>query len=230
MQIFWHGFSSIRIETTNAGTKSTLVTDPYANDTGLRFPRTLEPDLVVLSHQDQSRFALDAFTNTPFLIADPGEYEKAGVFVRGIQPVASKSVEGEDEVKEEKVKKDVPADRAIVYRLRAEDMVIAFLGQLDRSLTGEEVEALGNVDILMVPVGGGSVLDTKKAQSAVESIEPRLIIPMYYDVKGVKEKLASVDAFCKELGSVPREDVSKLKLSKKDLPQDSMKICVIERA
>src|SRR3989338_6838027 len=82
MQIYWHGFSCVRIEASYGDQSATLVTDPYEYaDTDYRFPRALEPQVVVLSHQDRTRFSMDSFKNQPFLIADPGEYEVQGMFV-----------------------------------------------------------------------------------------------------------------------------------------------------
>ena len=56
MQIFWHGYSSVRIEAKTGEQECTLVTDPFENEAAVRFPRTLTPDVVVLSHQDRNRF------------------------------------------------------------------------------------------------------------------------------------------------------------------------------
>ncbi|MCR4278815.1 MAG: MBL fold metallo-hydrolase [bacterium] len=250
MQIYWHGFSSIRIEAKSADTNATLVTDPYQNTSGLRFPRTLEPDVVVMSHPDQEEFNLESFANAPYLISEPGEYEKAGIFVRGVpssavvkavkegdeeDPEADRDEEDaekevEEEKGEEKESKQVGGVPTIVYRFDAEDISLGFLGQINRQLTSREIETLGEIDILFIPVGGGDVLDAKSAHKIIDMIEPRIVIPMYYDVDGVKEKLDSVDSFCKALGSCARENVNKLKITSKDLPQDSMKVIVIERA
>jgi len=206
--------TSVRIETKSGDIKATLVTDPYGNETGLRFPRTLEPEIVVLSHQDRERFNLEAFTNNPFVISDPGEYEKAGIFVHGIQDP----------------QKDSDEARSLVYRIDAEDMSIAFLGRLHRKLSSEEIGSLGEIDILIIPVGGGSALDPETAQDVMQAIEPRVVIPVNYGMKDVKEELMDVESFCKKLGSCTRENVNKLKISQKDLPQDTMQIFVIDRA
>lgn len=214
MQLFWHGLSSIRLDAKQGENEATLLTDPYPNETGLRFPRTIEPDVLVLSHQDASRFNSEGAIGTPFTINDPGEYEVKGIAVNGIQdPEADK---------DEK--------RPVIYRFVAEGISIAFLGQLKRKLTPFELEQLGDIDILMVPVGGGDVLDSKAAVEAITSVEPRIIIPLYYDVPGIKEKLTSVDAFCKQMGVCKRQDANKFKITKKDLPADDMLIVVLERA
>lgn len=214
MQIFWHGLSSIRIEAKTANTEGTLLTDPYPNESGLRFPRTAEPDILVLSHQDRKRFNLEGVGGTPFIVSDPGEYEVKGIFAHGIQDPAA---EKDDR-------------RPVIFRIDAEGMSIAFLGQFKRLLTPFEVEELGDIDILALPVGGGDVLDSKNAADTITTIEPRIVVPMYYGIPGVKEKLGTVESFCRQLGVCKRQDSNKLKISKKDLPTEDMLVAVLERA
>ncbi|MCE9586510.1 MBL fold metallo-hydrolase [Candidatus Uhrbacteria bacterium] len=213
MQIFWHGFSCIRIEATHGDQQASLVTDPYSNETGLRFPRTLAPDVVALTHQDDKRFPTDAFTNEPFIIRTPGEYEVNGIFAYAI---ALRSPEDK-----------YPFN--LMYRFQVEGMSIGFLGGLNRALTDEEVASLGSIDILLLPVGGGDLLSAKQAVDIIKAVEPRMVIPLAYHTEGIKEKLGSADAFCKEL-VCKREDGNKLKISKKDLPADELVVTVLERA
>jgi L-ascorbate metabolism protein UlaG (beta-lactamase superfamily) len=213
MQIFWHGYSCIRIEATHGDQQATLVTDPYGNDSGLRFPRTLAPDVVALTHEDDKRFPTDAFTNQPFIIKTPGEYEVSGVFAYAI-PLRT------------------PEDKypfELMYRFEIEGISIGFLGGLKRSLTSDEIAALGNIDILLLPVGGGDRISAKQAVEIINAVEPRMVVPLAYHTDGVKEKLGTADAFCKEM-VCKREDGNKLKISKKDLPSDELVVTVLERA
>jgi L-ascorbate metabolism protein UlaG (beta-lactamase superfamily) len=213
MQIFWHGFTCVRIEATHNDTAATLVTDPYASDSGLRFPRTLAPDVVALSHQDRKRFPLDQFTNQPFLIADPGEYEVKGIFAYAM-PLPEK---------------EAPSPHALAYRFEIEGMSVGFLGGMYRPLSEEELGRLENIDILLIPIGGRT-LTVKQAVEAIHVIEPRVVVPLDYHVEGVKEKLGTPDAFCKELGVCQRQNANKLKISKKDLPAEDLLVAVLERA
>lgn len=191
-----------------------LLTDPYAGDSGLRFPRTLEPEILALSHQDKKRFNLEGVLGQPFIIYGPGEYEIANFFVRGIQdPEAEKQ-----------------ALSRIIYRFNVEDMTLAFLGQLDRPLTNYELEQLGEIDILFIPVGGGAVLDAKGAAGVIKAVDPRVVVPIYFKTPGVKEKLNDIGPFCKELGVCVRENANKLKILKKDLPAEEMMVYVLGRA
>ncbi len=214
MQLFWHGLSCVRIEAEHGDQKATLITDPYDSETGLRFPRTLEPDVIVLSHQNKKQFNLEPFEKKPFVIADPGEYEVNGLFVFG-----------------EAIKGEKGADPHVVaYRFQMEGMSIAFLGGLDRMLTEEEAGKLENIDILLLPVGGGDRIKPKQAVEIMNMIEPRIVVPLYHHIDGLKHELGTADAFCKELGVCQRQDGNKLKILKKDLPAEDVVIHVLERA
>lgn len=219
MQLFWHGYTSIRLESKTGDADCTLITDPFPNEAAVRFPKTVNPDMVVLSHQDQSKFNLEAVEggeHPPFLIADPGEYEVKGVFANGIQDPDADADQGKQ--------------RPVVYRFTAEGMTLAFLGGLNRKLTDKEVERLGSIDILMLPVGGGEYMDAKVAAAVVNAVEPRVVVPIGYDIPGIKAKLGTVDPFCKELGSCDRQDANRLKITKKDLPADNIMVAVLERS
>lgn len=213
MQIFWHGFSCIRIEATHGDQEASLVTDPYSNETGLRFPKTLTPDVVALTHEDDKRFPMDAFSNDPFIIRTPGEFEVNGIFAYAIP------LRGKDE--------KYPFN--LMYRFQLEGMSVGFLGGLNRVLTDEEVSALGNIDILLIPVGGGDLLTAKQAVEIIKAVEPRMVVPLAYHTEGIKETLGTADAFCKEL-VCKRNDSNKLKITKKDLPVDDLVVTVLERA
>ena len=216
MDIVWHGLGSFSISGKPIAGEVTLVTDPYDNSVGLRFPRTLKASIVTSS--DQSDWANNRESiegqgerESPFLVDHAGEYEVSGIFVRGIQ---APKKEGEAHT---------------IFRLVVEGIKIAYLGSIDRKLTNAEVELLGEIDILILPVGGGAVLDVKSANAVVSQVEPRMVIPSHFDTKGMKEKMANVEDFCKEIACA-REDLNKLKVKKSDLPVDDIQLVVLSRA
>ncbi len=215
MQLFWHGYSSVRIETKTGDKGATLLTDPYPNEASLRFPRTIEPDILLLSHQDRTQFNIEGAGGTPFIISDPGEYEVQGLFVHGFQDPKTDEAE---------------KFRPVIYRLVAEGMRLGFLGQLKRQITDKELEELGAIDILLLPVGGGEGIGSKEASEAISRIEPRVVVPLNYSIPGIKTKLEGVDAFCKSLGVCKRQDSNKLKITKRDLPSEDLLVAVLERA
>lgn len=190
------------------------MTDPFESQQSVRFPRTLKPNVVVLSHQDRKWFPLDAFETKPFVVSDPGEYEIGGVFIHGVL------------WKGEEKKGPYP----LLYRFEIEMMSVGFLGGASRQPNEEELGSLEDIDILIVPVGGGDVLTPKQAAEVVREVEPRVVIPIYRHLDGIKESLADAEAFCKELGAAERQNLNKLKIARKDLPAENILVAVLERA
>ncbi len=211
MQLSWLGLSSFEITTKNSGGEVVVVTDPYDNGTGLRFPRTLEGHLVLVSHDEPDANNVAAVTGTPQLVNIPGEFEVRGVFVYGMSTP---------------LKRGVPN---VLYRIETEGMHLAHLGALDRELTDEELKQLGNIDILMVPVGGAGVLSPSLASEVIAQIEPRVVIPMTHQLPNLKTKYETVDAFCKQMGACRKEEMNKYKVTRKDLPEEDMLIVNLTR-
>ncbi|MBI4435084.1 MBL fold metallo-hydrolase [Candidatus Uhrbacteria bacterium] len=216
MQISWNGFSSFEITTKTAGGDVRLVTDPYQNSTGLRFPRTLEAEVLLLSHDEEDANNREAVAGHPYVIDLPGEFEVRSVFVFGVSAPLKREGKG-------------GRLQNLIFRIETEGMRLAHLGALDRELTDEELQKLENIDILMIPVGGGRVMDPKVAAEVISQIEPRVVIPMSHAVEGMKETLGSVDAFCKAFGTCRREEMNKYKVTRKDLPEDDMVIVSLTR-
>lgn len=214
MQITWNGLGSFTILSKPVQGDVALVTDPYDATTGLKLPRALAASVVVQSHDGADASNVGAVAaeegGKPFLVHHAGEFEVKGIFVAGIRAPLKDGTEH------------------TIYRISAEGVRIAFLGAIDRELKDKEVEKLGNIDILILPVGGNDVLSKEKANDVVSQIEPRLVIPSHFDTKGLKKKLEGVEGFCKEL-SCPTEEVNKLKVTKSSLPQDDIRIAVLTR-
>ena len=211
MQISWHGFSCFDIQVNQIGQKASLVIDPYQNSTGLRLPRTLEAQALASTHEGPEANNFSVIAGNPFIMNQAGEYEVGGMFFYVIDaPCQGKT------------------DHRII-RLEAEDMHLAHLGSLNRPLFDEELKELQNIDILMIPVGGGRVLSPKMAVEVIGQIEPRVVIPMFYALPNISETLSSLDVFFKEFGSSPKEEVTKYKISRKDLPEEEMTMVVLAR-
>lgn len=214
----WLGQSCFQFKTKPSATQEevTVVIDPYHPKFGLKLPRNLTADLLLMTHAHEDHAYRDGVSGTPFVVQSPGEYEARGVFVYGI-PTWHDRVQGKER------------GGNTMYRIETEGMTIAHLGDLGHTLSDEQLEQLNGIDILLVPVGGTYTIDVKEAIDVVQSIEPRIVIPMHYHVPGLTVKLAGVDAFLKALGA-PHERVDKLKIVKKDLPQEEMRCLVLEKS
>ena len=129
------------------------------------------------------------------------------------------SLEG---VKKEEKKSSV--DRRAIYSINAEGINIAFLGNFsENTLTESQEEALGEADILIIPVGGKGGLDASSATELSNQLEPFIIIPSHYKTSGLKIKLDSVDEFLKEFGD-KGEDMEKLLIKKSDFEEEKTKV------
>lgn len=207
MTIEWFGKTCVRIGTSD----STVVIDPFGSSSGLKTPR-LSADLVLLSDETTDASVV---SGEPFIVRGPGEYEVKKMFVYGI-PVVNDTNEKQDK-----------RSTQTLYLIEIEGVSIAHLGNLGSQLSNGELERLEGVDILLTPVGGHGVLNAEQASTVISAIEPRIVIPMQYKIPGLKENLESVNAFAKELGVKDSETINKLKIVKKDLPQDNMKVIIL---
>ena len=216
MQIIWNGLSCFEIITNTSEGEVTVVTDPYDNATGLRFPRTLEASVVLVSHDEEDANNLSAIAGTPKVIDMPGEFEVKNVFMYGIDAPLKREVKGK-------------RISNCMFRVESEGMHIAHLGSLDRALTDKELQELENIDILMVPVGGGRVLTPKLAAEVIAQIEPRVVIPMTYELPNLKESLQPIELFLKEMAGTKREEMNKYKVARKDLPEEDMRIVILSK-
>lgn len=198
MVIQWLGQSCFKISTKNTQGEFTVTTDPFTDQSGLKMPK-FSADIVTVSQKQADHDNIDAIKGDPMIITQPGEYETKGIFIYGIPAVNEK-----DKIK------------ATIYKIVAEDVIIGHLGSLSQALTDDQIERLGNVDVLLIPVGGKAYLDGKKAAEAVSQIEPRLVIPMHYKTGDMKSDLNGVEDFIKNSG-LKSETLDKLKIAKKDL-------------
>ena len=195
MQIHYFGLSSFKILTREA----TIITDPFDKSSGLTPPRG-NADILILSEKANPLYsATSGISGEPFLINDPGEYDTKGVTVTGL-PVK----QGDGHV--------------TAFLIESEDIKILNLAHIkDFSLKEDELEALGQIDVLILPTGGGKVMDASDASKIVNDIQPSIVIPSHY---------AKADPFVKEMGG-KAEDLEKLILKKKDLAEEGTKLVVL---
>lgn len=173
-------------------------------------------DIVLVSVNDEDMNGTENSSfgeKQPFAVTGPGEYEIKGVFIKGF-PSASNY----------KNRKRINS----IYTVTLEGMNLCFLGALsEKELSAETEEALGEVDILFVPIGGGDVLDAATAYKLAVNIEPKLIVPMHYGEVGDANALKT---FLKEGGTEKQEAVDKLTIKKKDLEGKEGEIVVLRAA
>ena len=214
MDIVYLGHSSFRIKGKNA----VVVTDPFdPKMVGLKYSG-VEGDIVTVSHNHNDHNQTSLVKNVKKVVVGPGEYEIMGVSILGFASY-------HDGAKGEKRGPNT------IYVFEMDDLRICHLGDLGHELSEDLVEALGDIDILFVPVGGEFTIGPEGAVKVVQAVEPTLTIPMHYQALGLNQEsfkvLAPVEAFLKEVG-LTVERLPKLTVKKEDLGEDQ-KVVVLEK-
>jgi L-ascorbate metabolism protein UlaG (beta-lactamase superfamily) len=203
MEIIWLGHSCFRIR----GKEATIVTDPF--DKTLGYPvKKPTASIVTVSHQHPQHSNLGGVTGSPRVISRPGEYEIANVFINGIATFHD-GVRGEQRGKN------------IVYNIQIEELSICHLGDLGHVPTAEQIEQMSDVDILMVPVGGGATIGATEAVETISLLQPKLVIPMHFKTEAVRMELAPLEPFLKEMGVKESTSQPKLSVTKSSLPTET---------
>ncbi len=215
MQITWHGQSLFQIKTNSQDNNPVnIVIDPFGKDIGLRLPK-LEADILLVTHQHKDHNNTKVVLGDPFLIDGSGEYEIKDVFIRGI-PSFHDNSQGKEQGKN------------TIYTIEAENLKVCHLGALgQKELTEEQVDTIGVIDILLIPVGGNGTISAKESAKILSQIEPKIIIPMHYALPKLKVKLDTSDDFLKAFGIKSLEPIKKLSIKKKNVATDEAKIILL---
>jgi len=199
MKITYIGHSSFKIEIDS----KIFVVDPYdPKALGYDFPE-IKADILLLSHNDPETTYIKGVKDYSMLIDSPGEYETSGIFIYGL-PTYHDAKRGEER------------GENIAYLIEDSGFNVLHLGSLGHELPETTLAKIGDVDVLMIPVGGNYVIDATTATKVISSIEPKLVIPMHYRAEGSKydEQLAKLDDFLEEMGvdkDLKPKDVLELK-------------------
>jgi len=209
MDITWYGHACFRLKSR----EGTVITDPYEKSLGLSLP-PLKADVVTVSHNAPYHNNTKA-TKGAYIIDGPGEYEINGIFVTGVHIAPAKNA------------KD--AARNNVFVIYLDDIAICHLGDLSHVPTQKQVEEMGNIDVLLVPVGGLKALKAAQAAEVVSLIEPYIVIPMHYKLPNITLKLEPVSKFLTEMGITKTETVESLRLAKSGLPEETQVVVMDPR-
>ena len=211
MEITWYGLSCFRLSERGM---ASVVTDPYDHQVVGLEALKLKSEIVTVSHRAPGHDYVQAVKGKNHVITGPGEYEIGGVFITGVQTNGTS-------------KKDADEPRNTLYVFDYNGITIAHLGDIRRIPTQTEVEALGNVHVALVPVGGGGSLSASKAAEIVSVLEPGIVIPMHYSLPNLQLKLAPLSKFLKEMGIGDVEEHDSLKITQTSIPEET-KIVVLK--
>jgi L-ascorbate metabolism protein UlaG (beta-lactamase superfamily) len=207
MQLSWHGQYTVKIVSKD----TTLILDPYATSLGIS-PFRAKAEIVALSNPaDPSMSNMSGVQGSPLVIDTPGEYSFREYSLHSIGW------------------NDADGKERNLQRWMVEDMVVLHVGALNRDLNEQELRELERVDIdvFIVPVGGGSGLSMPQAMKMITTIEPRVVVPIHYSLPGLTEKLDSIKLFAEEMGVSATTSEKKLVLKKSKLPQEDMQTVIL---
>ena len=211
MIITWYGHSCFKFESGEI----VVVTDPFPKKIGLK-PFQGKADIVTESKNHCDHNNTSVIKGSPFIIDGPGEYEVKKTVVRGISSFHDKA-------------KGEARGSNTIYLIQMGQIRLCHLGDLGHILEDDQLEKIGQVDILMIPVGGIFTIGPEEAPKIINQIEPRKVIPMHFDLPKLKigAKLEGVGKFLKEMGVSPKP-VDKLVIKKKDLVQGETEVVVMQ--
>ncbi|MFZ5376770.1 MAG: MBL fold metallo-hydrolase [Patescibacteria group bacterium] len=210
MTITYHGHSCFKLK----GKSGTVVTDPYSDSVGFASP-SLTADVVTVSHQHSDHNAVNrvkpaAGREKPFLIDAVGEYEVGGISVFGnpsFHDVEAGANRGANNI----------------FTIMLDGIRACHLGDLGHELTERQVEEIGLIDVLFVPVGGVYTLDPQQAIKTALALNPSFVVPMHYKTEAHNPdtygSMKTLEDFANEYG-VQINPVEKLVVEKDRLPEE----------
>jgi len=200
VDITWLGHSCFRIK----GSQAVVITDPFSPDSGYSLGKQTA-DIVTVSHQHPSHAYTQGISGEPRIIKGPGEYEISGVLIIGI--ATFHDTQGGQ-----------TRGKNTVYVMEIDGVTLCHLGDLGHVLTSEQVEEIGDIDVLLLPVGGVSTINAAMAAEVIRQLEPKAVVPMHYKTPSLKRELDTVETFLKEMGMDQIETRPKLSVTKSNLP------------
>lgn len=211
MILSWYGLGCVKIETGGI----VIVLNPFYRkpEWGVQRAPGFWADIVLISQENELCNNTQGLDGQAFVISGAGEYEIKDIIIQGIENIRYQ---------------DKGSAQNIIYAIKVEEIRIAHLGMFqDKRLSEEAFEILSDIDLLIMPVGGGMVMNASVAASIAAKVEPRIIIPVFFKTHGLSLKLDPVQNFVKEINLSPVQK-AKLNIKKKDLTDKETKLVVLE--
>lgn len=201
MRIRWLGHACFLIETE----QGRVVTDPFDPSVGYPAPK-VAADVVTVSHSHYDHSAVENVKGNPVVVNTSGLSEVGGIKIKGIRTFHDK--------KEGKLR-----GQNLVFVLEAEGLRVAHLGDLGHLLDSDQKAELGEIDILLIPVGGTYTIDAEEAYKLAGDVKAKVVIPMHYKTPHCAIDIGPVERFTQyypEVVKMPYLEVNRTNL--RDLP------------
>jgi len=183
MKITWYGHACFRMVSRGL---AAVVTDPYDHKVVGYKALNLRGTVVTVSQDLPDYNNISAVKSNPRVLGGPGEFEIGGVFITAVR------TNGKNRKNDEA--------RNALYVFDFDGISVAHLGNMHRVPSQSQIEALGTVNVALVPIGGHGGLNAAKAVEVISLLEPGVVVPMLYSTPASKLELDPLDKFLKEMG------------------------------
>lgn len=201
MEITWLGHSCFRLRSNEI----IVVTDPFPESLGITLD-TRPATVVTVSNSHPNHSNWEGVSGDPRVFTAPGEYEYAGITVRGVMTPLSEGTKQEQ--------------RNVAYSMEIEGVNICHLGDITEPLTTRNIDELSPVDVLLIPTGGGCTLAVDRLLQTMRDLDPKIVIPMHYQIPNVSLELDNLDVFLRLMGGGETQPQQRLSVTVSNLPQD----------
>ncbi len=208
MEITWQGHACFRLRSDDL----VVVTDPYPAALGLR-PESRPAAVVTVSNSHPNHSNAAEVGGSPKVFDSPGEYEYSGIAARGVMTSLPEGTPREQ--------------RNVAYSIVMDNVNVCHLGDITMPLTTRQAEELQPVDVLLAPAGGGCTLDLERILQLMQDLDPKIVIPMHYQIPNAKEPLGSLEAFLRLMGVSEAQPRRSLTVTTGSLPAN-MQVTVME--
>ena len=212
MRLTYYGHASFLVETAD---ETRVILDPYrhgAFDGAVGYGPIDEPaDVVVATHAHDDHGAVDTIPGDPLVFVHPTSETVGSLQITGVD-VAHDEAGGSKR------------GRNTIVILDDGDVRLVHLGDLGHTLDAASVQAIGRVDVLLVPVGGFFTIDHDQAAAVVEALDPRMVIPIHYKTSKTGFPIAGVDAFLATQKTVERRDEPTVEVTGGTLPPERLTV------
>ncbi|SHH41767.1 L-ascorbate metabolism protein UlaG, beta-lactamase superfamily [Caloranaerobacter azorensis DSM 13643] len=210
MKVKYLGHACFKI-TTNKGIR--IMTDPFDETVGYEIPRD-EVDIVTTSHDHFDHNYIKGPTGDFEVVNKVGNFYVKDVPITGIATYHDKHQGSE-------------RGSNVVYIFTIGDLRVCHLGDLGHIPDSKQIEAIGKVDVLMIPVGGVYTIDADEAKEVVDLINPKIVIPMHYKTEHLKFELGSLDKFTKYFSNVEKVNSQEIEINKDVISNAEKKVIVL---
>ncbi|HID95395.1 MAG TPA: MBL fold metallo-hydrolase [Candidatus Latescibacteria bacterium] len=209
MNLIWLGHAAFLIVSLSG---QRILTDPYQSGAfgGAIGYKAIEDtvDVVTVSHEHLDHNYTKGLPGRPLVVKGPGMHQASGFTFKGV-PSYHDEHRGRDR------------GTNTIFVFEVDSLRICHLGDLGHTLSKEQIDAIGEVDVLLIPVGGYYTIDADKASQVVKQLSPKLVVPMHFKTKSVRLPIAPVDEFIKGKKDVECLDSSEITITRGALPEQT---------